>query len=154
MAVIEGSPSTWLVQGYLAVTSKVELRVRTSSAGQVLTVKGPLRGIERPEQECILEDHLLALALLEACDGRVLVKTRYMRRENASDGVLDVWTIDEYGGDNRGLVIAEYEYPEEHEDRELPLPDWVGREVTGVPRFYAQNLSVYPYREWTDLERE
>lgn len=147
-------PSTRFVQGYLVVTPSVELRVRTGP-GQVITVKGGGVGFERDEEEFVMEDRHLAYALIEACNGRVLVKTRYVLDLRAQDGDIDHWTIDEYHGDNEGLVVAEYEYRKgEDANREPERPDWIGREVTHLSRYYAQNLSIYPYREWTQEEKE
>lgn len=155
-SIIAGLPSARLVQGYPVLTEKVELRVRTGPSGQVLTIKGQVGGLERPEEELVIKNRLLALALMEACDGRILVKTRYMRHETGPDGNLYVWVIDEYDGDNRGLFVAEYEYPDEAnspDSPDPPIPSWVGREVTGVRRYYAQSLCSYPYRSWSDEDR-
>ena len=149
----EGQPSTPFLQGYLVITDKVELRIRAGPAGQTLTAKGP-PGEARPEEDLPIADRLLAIALIEACDGRVLVKTRYIVEVPDEDGKeIDHWVVDEYHGDNEGLVIAEYEYPDESSSRQLKRPAWVGREVTQLNRYYGRNLVDYPYREWTVEER-
>ena len=57
-----------------------------------------------------------------------------------------VWEIDEFFGENRGLIIAEVEL--ESEDQVFPKPDWVGEEVTGDPRYYNANLIKNPYTKW------
>ncbi len=153
----EGQPSTRFLQGYLVVTPRVELRIRTGPAGQTLTVKGELQGIERPEEEFAMQERPLAFALIEACDGRVLVKTRYVvpvRPPDRPDGAVDQWTVDEYHGDNQGLVVAEYEYPEDRPISDpLWLPSWIRREVTQLLRYYAQRLVDYPFSGWRPEER-
>ena len=64
--------------------------------------------------------------------------------EIASDG--KIWEIDEFKGENEGLVIAEIEL--EHEDETFALPSWVGKEVTGDMRYYNSYLSQNPYKNW------
>ena len=56
------------------------------------------------------------------------------------------WEVDEFLGDNEGLVVAEVEL--EHEERKIVLPDWVGEEVTHDPRYYNAALSRRPYGSW------
>lgn len=56
------------------------------------------------------------------------------------------WEIDEFLGDNTGLVIAEVELPEENYP--IILPDWIGKEVTGDTQYYNSNLVKHPYKEW------
>lgn len=152
-AIIDGLPGTRFVQGYLVVASNVEVRIRTGPAGQILTVKGQRNGRDRYEKQLIIEDRDVAYSLVEQCDGLVVVKTRYINTIRLEDGIVETWTIDKYHGDNEGLVIAEFEYPQERLDREPSSPWWLGREVTNESRFYAAQLSVYPYRRWTDEER-
>lgn len=160
--IIDGLPKTRFLQGYIAVTRAVELRIRTGPAGQALTVKAAAApSVESGRPEIRLEENFplqqreLAYPLIEACNGRVLVKTRYVKHEAIDDDHTDVWTIDEYHGDNRGLLLAEFEYPLEVSTvAALHVPSWVGREVTGEARFYGQNLSVYPVREWSQDERQ
>ena len=61
------------------------------------------------------------------------------------------WEIDEFLGDNAGLVVAELEL--DAEDEAFALPDWVGREVTHLPRYYNLNLASHPFSRWDDAER-
>ncbi len=62
-----------------------------------------------------------------------------------------MWEVDEFLGDNAGLVVAEVELPDEA--TQPPLPDWVGREVTDELRFYNVSLAQRPYREWDEHEK-
>jgi len=57
-----------------------------------------------------------------------------------------VWEVDEFFGENRGLIIAEVEL--ESEDQPFAKPDWVGEEVTGDPRYFNSNLVKEPYTKW------
>lgn len=152
---LDGYPSIAIVQGYLATTEGGEVRIRTGPAGQVLTVKGARRGAKRTETEMIIDDRDLAYALIEACDGRVVVKRRFAVEVPRSRGEIDHWVVDQYEGDNAGLYLAEFEYPpDQREPHRLELPSWIGREVTHLDRYYASRLSVRPYRAWTPWERD
>jgi len=77
----------------------------------------------------------------EFCDGSLIRKTRYRRQYQGHE-----WEIDVFHGDNSGLVIAEVEL--EKEDQTIVLPDWVGEEVTGDPRYYNANLIAEPFSGW------
>lgn len=57
-----------------------------------------------------------------------------------------VWEVDEFSGENQGLVVAEVEL--ESPDQPLELPDWVGEEVTHNPRYLSANLVEYPFSRW------
>ena len=57
-----------------------------------------------------------------------------------------IWEVDEFRGDNEGLIFAEIELAAP--DQEFALPDWIGREVTGDPRYYNSNLGRNPFRNW------
>jgi len=57
-----------------------------------------------------------------------------------------IWEVDEFLGENAGLVVAEVELADEGDAVEMPV--WIGREVTGDPRYYNSNLTVHPYRLW------
>ena len=133
-----------LRQAYLAATERAAIRVRIEDGVEAaLTIKSANPGLSRIEFEYPLPlgDAELLATLHE---GSVLHKTRFQTRHAGHD-----WEIDVYGGDNEGLVIAEVEI--ESEATEVELPAWVGREVTGEPRYYASRLALQPYRSWTDL---
>jgi adenylate cyclase len=78
---------------------------------------------------------------------RPLIEKRRYRVEH--DG--DLWEVDEFFGDNEGLVVAEIEL--EHEDQPFARPDWLGEEVTGEPRYYNVNLVEHPFKDWSPEER-
>jgi len=81
---------------------------------------------------------------LALCDGPIVQKVRHV----ISHGSLD-WEVDEFLGDNFGLVVAEIELT--REDRPFDMPDWVGQEVTEDPRYFKSNLATHPYREWKPM---
>jgi CYTH domain-containing protein len=75
------------------------------------------------------------------CVRPLIEKTRY--RVSHEDLV---WEIDEFEGDNRGLIIAEVELKDETQS--VPLPGWIGQEVTGDPRYFNANLVANPFSKW------
>lgn len=138
-------------QGYLANTAHASVRVRISEhpGGDVteawMSVKSMTRALARQEFEYrIPVDE--AEALLALCEGPVLDKVRHLVPADAH-----LFEIDEFFGDNAGLVVAEVEL--DHEDEAFPRPDWLGAEVTHLERYYNFNLARRPYLAWTAQER-
>ncbi len=134
-------PAVEIRQGYLAREEKCVVRVRVSGERAWLTVKGRVRGISRPEYEVEvpLEEGREMLETL--CCGPIMEK----RRTRVDCGGV-VWEVDEFTGENAGLVVAEVEL--ESADQKIECPAWIGAEVTGDPRYYNSNLMVNPYRNW------
>ena len=124
------SGSSRIVQGYLCSSAGKTVRVRIIGEKGFLTIKGPtLPGsCSRFEWETQipLKD---AEELLRLCDSGVIDKVRHLVK--AGDHVYEV---DEFSGENKGLVVAEIELSSEDEDFERP--EWLGREVTGERRYY------------------
>lgn len=133
-----------MAQGYLARSKAATVRVRISGEKAWLTVKGRGDGLSRPEfeYEVLAVDARAMLAMVPG----VVEKTR--RRVPVGSHVFEV---DVFEGDNAGLVVAEVELgaPDEAFER----PDWLGREVTGIPRYFNSELSVRPFRMWSDAEK-
>lgn len=127
-------------QGYLNRDKHRTVRIRIAASGGLLTVKGLTAGASRDEFEyhIPLSD---AQAMLKLCDGPVVEKNR---RVVEHQGML--WEVDEFLGDNAGLITAEVEL--EFETQEIALPAWVGTEVTDDARYFNSNLSVHPYTTW------
>lgn len=127
-------------QGYLMQDEDHVLRIRTFGREGWLTIKSANPGMTRAEYEYPIR-YSDALVLLNKCRTRI-TKERY--------GIIDKeqqeWTIDVFGGKNRGLVLAEIEL--ESEDTELKLPEWIGVEVTAHKQYYNADLAEYPYTEW------
>jgi len=128
-------------QGYLNSAKERNVRVRTMEDKAYLTIKGIAIGASRMEfeYEIPLQD---ANELLEICEKPLIEKTRYKVQKGGF-----VWEIDEFSGENQGLIVAEVEL--ESEDQVFPKPDWVRAEVTGDPRYFNSNLIKNPYTNWS-----
>lgn len=133
-----------IVQGYLS-QGPVTVRVRRAGDHAALTIKGPARGLSRQEFEYTIPDDD-ARELLALCGNRLVHKTRY---RVLYEGHL--WEVDEFAGDNAGLVVAEVELTSE--DETPPHPPWLGPEVSADRRFSNASLADRPYTTWTDEER-
>jgi adenylate cyclase len=129
-----------LTQGYLSTNPTSTTRVRIKAGIATLTIKSKNTGIRRSEFEYQIptED---AQELLALCDGPLIQKTRHTI---AVDN--HTWEIDEFSGDNSGLVVAEIELSAENEV--FIKPEWVGTEVSDDPRYYNSNLVKHPYSLW------
>jgi CYTH domain-containing protein len=128
-------------QGYLNSAKERNVRVRTMEDKAYLTIKGIAIGASRMEfeYEIPLQD---ANELLEICEKPLIEKTRYKVQEGGF-----VWEVDEFSGENQGLIVVEVEL--ESEDQDFPKPDWVREEVTGDPRYFNSNLIKNPYTNWS-----
>lgn len=131
-----------LRQGYLNTDKSRTVRVRIAGPDAFLTVKGLTAGISRAEFEYAipLED---AQALLLLCSDSIIEKRRYV----ITVGEL-VWEVDEFYGANEGLLVAEVELSSETQS--VPLPEWVGNEVSSDPRYYNSSLALNPFTSWND----
>jgi adenylate cyclase len=142
-AIVEGIAGIRICQGYLSLDPERTVRVRLAGTRASLTIKGisSASGTTRAEYEYEVPVNE-AEELLDAMALRPLIqKVRYRR----TVGRL-VWEVDAFEGENEGLMIAEVELPSE--GAALILPDWVGDEVTGDPRYYNASLVTHPYCEW------
>ena len=144
--------SVRMAQGYLndhaavvAGTQQVSVRVRIAGARAWLNIKSREAGPSRQEfeYEVPVAD---ADALLALCVGALIDKTRHHVRV---DGWL--FEIDEFAGDNAGLIVAEIELPAA--DASFPRPAWLGVEVTDHVRYYNLALAARPYALWRDEEK-
>ena len=128
-------------QGYLSTVKERTVRVRTVGDRGFLTVKGVTTGVTRAEFEYEIPTTDADAMLDGLCERPLIEKKRY-RIETG--GV--VWEVDEFFGENRGLVIAEVEL--EHEGQTFESPSWVGEEVSGDPRYFNSNLIKHPFTRW------
>ena len=136
--------STDIKQGYLNTGSGATVRVRIRGDKGYLTIKGrrTLSGISRFEWEKEISREE-AEALLTLAEGGLVEKTRHLVKN--SDG-RHIWEVDEFHGDNEGLVVAEIEIASENEPFERP--NWLGKEVSDDPRYYNSHLLKNPYKNW------
>ncbi|MGB3135621.1 MAG: CYTH domain-containing protein [Nodosilinea sp.] len=131
-----------LCQGYIPTQDARTVRVRQIGDRAYITLKGPAVGLVRPEFEypIPLEDARLILDTL--CQPPFVEKTRH--RLPLGD---IVWEIDEFWGDNQGLIVAEVELTSP--DQFVDLPEWVGAEVTDDPRYQNSSLARAPFSSWS-----
>lgn len=136
----DGQSGVLLQQGYLSRDPDRTVRVRIAGEAAFLTIKGRSKGLTRSEFEYPLPldeaRELLALCLPPLIEKR--------RHEVPHGG--HVWEIDEFFGDNAGLIVAELELPAE--DTAFEAPPWLGREVSDDPRYFNSNLSQRPFTRW------
>jgi adenylate cyclase len=130
-----------LRQGYLSSQAERIVRVRIEGDAAVLTIKGRNVGITRGEWEYLIPLADAQVFLDTLCERPIIEKYRY---RISHEGM--VWEVDEFLGDNSGLVVAEIEL--DSEDQAFAKPDWVGAEVTQDPRYYNANLLRRPYSTW------
>ena len=138
--------ATRIQQGYICSTNGRTVRVRIRDNKGYLTIKGPsgLAGLTRYEydMEIPLED---AYDLMRICEPGIIDKTRFLVK--SPDG-KHTWEIDEFYGDNEGLILAEIELA--YEEEPFQKPDFIGREVTGDRRFYNSHMRTNPYKIWKE----
>jgi CYTH domain-containing protein len=136
-----GLSGTEYRQGYL--TSDAERTVRIRLAGELgyLTIKGASTGASRLEFEYLIPADEAMQMLERLCRKPLIEKIRY-RVPHAGM----IWDVDEFLGDNAGLVLAEIEL--EHEEQVVELPTWIGLEVTDDSRFYNASLAEHPLVTW------
>jgi adenylate cyclase len=131
-----------IAQGYLSSVPERTVRVRIKGEKGYLTIKGITNetGMSRFEWEKeIPVDEAKNLLLL--CEKGVIDKTRYEVKMGKH-----TYEVDEFYGENEGLIIAEIEL--QSEDETFDKPNWLGQEVTIDQRYYNSNLSVNPYTKW------
>lgn len=131
-----------IVQGYICSARGRTVRVRLRDGRGYLTIKGAsdAAGMSRYEWEKEISREE-AEELMKLCEEGVIDKTRYLVRSGSH-----VFEVDEFYGDNEGLVMAEVELASE--DEPFDRPAFIGREVTGDVRYYNSQLMKHPYREW------
>ena len=134
--------STRIVQAYLCNSPDRTVRIRIRGAHGYITVKGPssTSGIRRYEweKEIAVSE---AEELIRLCEPGAIDKIRYL-----IDFEGHTFEVDEFSGENAGLVMAELEL--KSEDEEFIRPVWLGEEVTGDERYYNAFLCLHPYKSW------
>ncbi len=128
-------------QGYLSTVKERTVRVRTAGDQGYITVKGITTGASRAEYEYEIPLADANEMLDQLCQRPIIEKTRY----RIPRGDI-AWEIDEFEGDNRGLIVAEIELKDEHQS--FTMPDWIGEEVTNDPRYFNANLVAKPFTTW------
>ena len=129
-------------QGYLCSHQSNTVRVRIADETGFLTIKGPSNesGTTRFEWEKEIDKNE-AEELLLLCEPSIIDKTRYLVKNEHL-----VFEVDVFYGDNLGLVIAEIELSSE--DEVFKKPAWLGKEVTGIEKYYNSKMSKNPFKNW------
>ncbi|WP_035356314.1 CYTH domain-containing protein [Edaphobacter aggregans] len=128
-------------QGYLSTVKERTVRVRTVGDQGFITIKGITVGATRSEYEYEIPLADANEMLDRLCERPLIEKTRYRITRGSV-----VWEIDEFEGENRGLIVAEVELKDEKQS--MSFPDWIGQEVTDDPRYFNANLVARPYSKW------
>lgn len=136
------SSCSHIQQGYFAAVNTVRVRIRDDKG--YLTIKGPSHngGLSRYEfeKEITLQE---AQQLMLLCESGVIDKHRYLVPYAGH-----TFEVDEFHGDNDGLVMAEVELKSENEP--IESPNFIGKEVTGDRRFYNSHMRKNPFKLWRD----
>lgn len=127
-------------QGYILTDPNKTIRVRETDTKSYLTIKGLSVGASRPEFEYEIPK-TDAQQLLDIFAVSDLTKIRYKILFDNK-----IWEVDEFLGENEGLIVAEIELSSE--DETFTIPDWVADEVTGECKYYNSNLSKKPFKFW------
>lgn len=131
-----------IVQGFLNTHPERTVRIRIKGDSGYLTVKGKSNQSGTSRFEWEMEINLAdAEAMLKLCEDGILEKTRY-----EVPAGRHIFELDEFHGENKGLIVAEIELQSENEAFEKP--DWLGKEVTGDIQYYNSQLSKKPFKSW------
>jgi len=128
-------------QGYLSTVKERTVRVRTVNGQGFITVKGITIGAARSEYEYEIP-YADANEMMERLCPRPLIEKRRYRIPYR--GLI--WEVDEFEGENRGLVVAEVEL--KSQEQVLSIPEWVGQEVTQDARYFNDSLALHPFATW------
>jgi len=137
----EGARGIFYCQGYLSTAKERTVRVRIAGNQGFLTIKGESAGAARAEYEYEIPAADAREMLDRLCVKPLIEKTRY-----TVEFAGWRWEIDEFTGENEGLIVAEIEFPDHY--TRIELPPWAGREVTGDSRYYNSSLAGNPWRSW------
>lgn len=132
-----------IVQGFLNTNPERTVRVRIKGNQGFLTIKGKGNdtGVSRFEWEKEIEVNE-AEELLKLAEPGIIDKIRYEVKSGNH-----IFEIDEFSGDNEGLVVAEVELSSE--DESFKTPSWLGEEVSGITKYYNSQLSKNPFKNWS-----
>lgn len=139
-ALVQPERKATVRQGYLHSDEQKTIRVRTMGDQGFITIKGKTQGISRAEYEYEIPYNEAAV-MLNSFAGNIVEKTRYYITYGGK-----TWEVDEFGGDNTGLWVAEIEL--DSEDEVFEKPDWATEEVTYDGRYSNASLARKPFMMW------
>lgn len=128
-------------QGYLNSLKERTVRIRTINEKAFITIKGITVGVSRLEFEYEIPFADAKQMLDELVEKPIIEKYRYKLKQ----GDL-MWEIDEFLGENEGLIVAEVELKDAQQT--FVKPAWLGEEVSSDPRYFNSNLVLNPYKNW------
>ena len=138
----QAASRTHIIQGYISSQKGRTVRVRLRDKKAYLTIKGPSRdgGLSRYEfeKEITIDE---GLSLLTLCEPGVIEKDRWLVTSGKH-----TFEVDEFFGENEGLLLAEVELSAP--DEPFEKPSFLGQEVTGDRRYYNSSLRINPYSKW------
>lgn len=134
---------TYYKQGYISATPEATVRIRIAGEQAFMTIKGATTGCSRQEYEYAIPVADAAQMLDSLCQSGLIEKKRYL-----CPYAGHTWEVDEFLGENEGLVVAEIELQSEEESFETP--PFIGCEVTGDTRYYNSSLARRPYKSWEE----
>ena len=137
----QGASGTRYRQGYLSTEKQRTVRIRTVGEQGYLTIKGESLGAARSEYEYPIPLEHANEMLDQLCLRPIIEKIRY---KIPFAGFT--WEVDEFEGENAGLIVAEVEI--DNEEQSPQLPQWIGEEVTNDHRYYNASLIANPYDRW------
>lgn len=130
-----------LKQGYFGAAKKASIRIRISGDSANINIKSATLDIVRKEYEIPIDLNDAEEMLEDLCERPVIEKVRYLVPFGNH-----VWEVDEFSGDNQGLLVAEIELSSP--DEEFEKPEWLGDEVSHDERYYNVCLVKNPYKNW------
>jgi adenylate cyclase len=130
-----------MTQGYLVAQAKSSVRLRIAGAMAWINIKSATVGISRSEYEYPVPVSDAEEMLANLSEGPLIDKTRHHVRHGEH-----LWEIDEFYGDNAGLIVAEIELSDEGE--QFDKPTWAGEDVSHDVRYYNSMLTKKPYKSW------
>lgn len=133
--------SQMIVQGYLNSDKNRTVRVRIQDSTAKLTIKSSTVGISREEFEYEIPVSEARIMLNDICEKPIIEKTRYTINFQGS-----IWEVDEFSGDNKGLIVAEIEL--DSPNSQFNKPEWIGEEVSYDPKYFNSSLIKFPFKNW------
>lgn len=131
------------IQGYLGNTDNCSIRIRIAGDQANLNIKSATLGITRQEYDYPIPLAEAREILDQLCIKPVIEKTRHLVRLGHH-----TWEIDEFAGENAGLIVAEVELGSA--DETFDKPPWAGDDVSDDPRYYNVCLVDNPYKNWPE----
>ena len=139
---LESFEKKYIKQGYLNTDKNRTVRIRVSNTKAFITIKGKSNKMGTTrfewEKEIALSE---AEELLLLCEPSIIEKHRYFIKKG-----IHTFEVDEFLGDNLGLIVAEIELNFENET--FDKPNWLAKEVTGVLKYYNSSISKLPFKNW------